>query len=295
MLKYTRKKILRGLVNFSKMAIIKAENLSFSYSNKKKAIDNINIEIAEGEYIAVIGKNGSGKSTFARLLNGLLTPTSGDVIVDGVNTKDKKNLLSVRKTVGVVFQNPDNQLVASIVEDDVAFGVENIGLKREEMIERVNFALDAVNMQEFKRSTSSKLSGGQKQRVAIAGVLAVMPRVLVLDESTSMLDPKGREEVISVAEKLNKEKGITVITVTHYMDEIIRCDKVIVLDEGKIALIGTPKEVFSGENELKRFNLDVPLVTKIARALERGGIGVDKNAIKKEELAEAICKSFQRD
>ncbi len=276
------------------MAIIKAENASFSYSDGFKAIDNLNIEISSGEYIAVIGKNGSGKSTFARLLNGLITPTNGSIIVDGIDTKDKKSLQRVRKTVGVVFQNPDNQLVASIVEDDIAFGAENIGVKREEIEKRVEFALSAVNMTEFRKRSSSRLSGGQKQRVAIAGVLALMPEVLVLDESTSMLDPKGREEVITVTEKLNKEKGMTIITVTHYMDEIIRADRVIVLDSGKVVMQGTPKEIFSKREELERFNLAVPLSTKMAQKLYDSGVAITENIINKEQLAEALCKLMQR-
>ena len=276
------------------MAVIKAENVSFSYSDGVKAIDNVNIEISSGEYVAVIGKNGSGKSTFARLLNGLITPTGGSLTVDGISTHDKKSLQKIRKTVGVVFQNPDNQLVASIVEDDIAFGAENIGVKRDEIEKRVEFALSAVNMTEFRKRSSSRLSGGQKQRVAIAGVLALMPEVLVLDESTSMLDPQGREEVIAVTEKLNKEKGMTIITVTHYMDEIIRADRVIVLDSGKVVMQGTPKEIFSKREELERFNLAVPLSTKMAQKLYDNGVDITEDIINKEQLAEALCKLMQR-
>lgn len=276
------------------MSIIKAQNLTYRYGTGVTAIKDVSLEISDGEFIAIIGHNGSGKSTLARLFNGLLTPTQGEVIVNGINTKDESRIFDVRKTVGVIFQNPDNQLVASIVEDDVAFGAENIGLSREEIGKRIDFALDTVNMQNFRYSTPTKLSGGQKQRIAIAGVLAIMPKVLVMDESTAMLDPIGREEVLSVVKRLNKEQGVTVINITHYMDEIIHADKVFVMDGGKVAFSGTPEEVFSREDDLKRLGLAIPLSAKIGRLLQKQGVLEQKNILDKKSLGDELCKLFPK-
>ena len=276
------------------MAIIEAKGLTYYYDKQSRALSNVDICVEEGSFTAIIGHNGSGKSTLARLFNGLLTPTSGTVTVNGLDTKDKKSLFDIRKTVGVVFQNPDNQLVASIVEDDVAFGVENIGLDRQEMIKRVDYALTTVGMQKFKNATPTRLSGGQKQRIAIAGVLAIMPKVLILDESTAMLDPVGRDEVMSVVKKLNKERGMTVIHITHYMDEIIDADKVIVLADGKVVLTGTPQSVFAKKEELLALGLNVPLSTEIATRLAINGIKLNKQILDKQDLGEALCELLQK-
>ena len=276
------------------MSIIKAQNLTYRYGTGVTAVKNVSLEISDGDFIAIIGHNGSGKSTLARLFNGLLTPTQGDVVVDGINTKDESRIFDVRKTVGVIFQNPDNQLVASIVEDDVAFGAENIGLSREEIGKRIDFALKTVNMENFRHSTPTRLSGGQKQRIAIAGVLAIMPKVLVMDESTAMLDPVGREEVLSVVKRLNKEQGVTVINITHYMDEIIHADKVFVMDGGSVAFAGTPSEVFSREDELKRLGLAIPLSAKIGRLLQKQGVLGQNDILDKKTLGDELCKLFPK-
>lgn len=271
------------------MALLKVENVSFSYDKKIPVIKNVSLAVEEGEYVAVIGHNGSGKSTLAKLFNALVLPDSGEVIVDGLSTTDKKSVYEIRKSVGVVFQNPDNQLVASIVEDDVAFGPENLGVKREEIGKRIDFALKAVGMEKFRHSSPTRLSGGQKQRIAIAGVLALMPKILVLDESTAMLDPKGRKEVLSVVEKLNKEQKVTVINVTHYMEEVVRADKVYVINDGKIALSGTPEEIFSHKQELKNFGLELPLASVIADKLIEKGVNLPQGILTEERLAEELC------
>ena len=271
------------------MALLKVENASFSYDKKIPVIKNVSLAVEEGEYVAVIGHNGSGKSTLAKLFNALVLPDSGEVIVDGLSTADKKSVYDIRKSVGVVFQNPDNQLVASIVEDDVAFGPENLGVKREEIGRRIDFALKAVGMEKFRHSSPTRLSGGQKQRIAIAGVLALMPKILVLDESTAMLDPKGRKEVLSVVEKLNKEQKVTVINVTHYMEEVVRADKVYVINDGKIALSGTPEEIFSHKQELKNFGLELPLASVIADKLIEKGVNLPQGILTEERLAEELC------
>ena len=271
------------------MALLKVENVSFSYDKKIPVIKNVSLAVEEGEYVAVIGHNGSGKSTLAKLFNALVLPDSGEVIVDGLSTADKKSVYEIRKSVGVVFQNPDNQLVASIVEDDVAFGPENLGVKREEIGRRIDFALKAVGMEKFRHSSPTRLSGGQKQRIAIAGVLALMPKILVLDESTAMLDPKGRKEVLSVVEKFNKEQKVTVINVTHYMEEVVRADKVYVINDGKIALSGTPEEIFSHKQELKNFGLELPLASVIADKLIEKGVNLPQGILTEERLAEELC------
>ena len=269
---------------------ISVNGVSFSYDKKTDAIKNLTFSVEKGDYIAVIGHNGSGKSTLARLLNGLLKPDQGEVIVDGLLVGDKKTLFEVRKRVGVVFQNPDNQLVASIVEDDVAFGPENLGVPRKEIAERIDFALSAVGMQEFRKSTPSRLSGGQKQRIAIAGVLALKPDVLILDESTAMLDPKGRKEVLSVVKQLNKEQGVTVIAITHYMEEVTDADRVLVMDDGKLVMDGTPAQIFARADEIKALGLELPLARYIADKLIKKGLELPQNILTEQELEEALCK-----
>ena len=272
------------------MSIIELENVSFSYDGEKTAVKNLNIKVEQGEYLAVIGHNGSGKSTLARLMNALIIPDQGKITVDGFCSSDKKSLFEIRKRVGVVFQNPDNQLVASIVEDDVAFGPENIGVKREDIKKRIDFALSAVGMEKFRKSSPARLSGGQKQRIAIAGVLALLPKVLILDESTAMLDPAGRKEILSVVKKLNREQGVTVIAVTHYMDEVVEADRVIVLSKGEIALSGTPSEIFAEKERIKGLGLELPIPAYIAEKFREKGLSLDGKMLSLEELEEALCK-----
>ena len=276
------------------MALLTVENVSFSYDKKHNVVKNVNLSVEEGEYIAIIGHNGSGKSTLAKLMNALVKPDSGVVTVDGFSSNDKKAVFEMRKRVGVVFQNPDNQLVASIVEDDIAFGPENLGVKREEIKERIDFALSAVGMQDFKKSSPTRLSGGQKQRIAIAGVLALKPKILVLDESTAMLDPQGRKEVLSVVEKLNKEQGVTVINITHYMDEVVKADKVYVINDGEIALSGTPAQIFERKEQIKAYGLELPLSTVIAQKLVDFGVPVNPKTLTEEELEKELCALLQK-
>jgi energy-coupling factor transport system ATP-binding protein len=271
------------------MSLINLENVSFSYDKKNSVIKNVSLEINEGEYCAIIGHNGSGKSTIAKLMNALVLPDQGQVTVCGMDSKDKKKVFDIRKTVGVVFQNPDNQLVASIVEDDVAFGPENLGVKREEIGERIDFALSSVGMEKYRRSSPMHLSGGQKQRIAIAGVLALKPKVLVLDESTAMLDPQGRKEVLSVVEKLNKEQGVTLVNITHYMDEVVRADKVVVINDGQIAMCGTPQEIFKRKDELNGYGLELPLASVLADQLIAKGLPLPEGILTEERLAEELC------
>lgn len=272
------------------MDAVTIKNLTFSYENEPSpCIKGLDLTVREGEFLAVIGRNASGKSTLARLINGLISPLSGEIEVFGLKNTDKESLFEIRKTVGIVFQNPDNQMVASIVEDDVAFGTENIGLDRESMGDRIEFALKATGTDKFRESMASRLSGGQKQRVAIAGVLAVKPRILILDESTSMLDPRGREEVMEVVRRLNQEENMTVITITHYMDEVVDCDRVAVLIGGRIEKIGTPEEIFSDNDLLKKAGLEPPIPMKIAQRLSKMGIPVP-TPLKKEDLLESLLK-----
>lgn len=252
-----------------------------------RALRNVSFSVEKGEFVALAGMNGSGKSTLAKLLNGLFTPSSGDVLIDGINTRDEERTFDVRRKAGMVFQNPDNQMVATIIEDDVAFGPENLGIPREEIIERVDWALDAVEMSEFRTRSASKLSGGQKQRVAIAGVLAMKPDILILDESTSMLDPEGRAEIMDVAKKLNAS-GITVISITHNMDEAAQADRVIVLRKGRLVLDGTPKEVFASP-EVEACGLALPPPTEIARMLSERGFGFSETVTDEDALVEGIC------
>lgn len=271
------------------MALLQAENVSFSYDKKHNVIKNVSLSVEEGEYVAIIGHNGSGKSTLAKLFNGLIKPDEGNIVVDGFSAAEKKNLFEIRRRVGVVFQNPDNQLVASIVEDDVAFGPENIGVPRKEIEERINFALSAVGMEKFRHSSPNRLSGGQKQRIAIAGVLALKPKILVLDESTAMLDPQGRKEVLGVVKKLNREQNVTVITITHYMDEVVCADKVYVVNDGTIAMSGKPEEIFKRKEELKNYGLELPLAAVIADKLIDEGVPLPDGILTEEKLAEELC------
>lgn len=270
------------------MKAIEFKNVNFSYGSGAFSIVDMNFSVKEGEFVAVLGHNGSGKSTLARLSNGLLTADRGEIRVFDHVLGDK-NLFEIRKDVGIVFQNPDNQTVASIVEDDVAFGAENVGVPRKEIGERIDFALKAVGMEEYRNATVSRLSGGQKQRVAIAGVLALKPRVIVLDESTAMLDPRGRKEIISVVKKLNWEEHITVLLITHFMEEALMADRAIVMDKGAIVMEGAPADIFERHEELLKYNLALPRIGKICKALQAGGMDVS-DTLDIETLAEEIAK-----
>ncbi len=271
------------------MPILSLENVSFSYDKINPVIKNVSLSVEEGEYVAIIGHNGSGKSTLAKLFNALVKPDSGSVMVDGILPTDKKGTFETRRRVGVVFQNPDNQLVASIVEDDVAFGPENLGVKREEIGKRIDFALSAVGMEKFRKSSPTRLSGGQKQRIAIAGVLALQPKILVLDESTAMLDPIGRKEVLEVVKKLNKEQKTTVINITHYMDEVVDCDKVFVINDGQIALSGTPSEIFKEKEKLNEMGLELPFSARLAERLIERGVKIPSGVLTERELKDLLC------
>ncbi len=276
------------------MSIINIKDVSFKYQeDSPNVIDGLSLTVEKGEFICVLGKNGSGKSTLAKLLNGMLLPNSGDITIFDMDVKDKNSIFDIRKKVGVVFQNPDNQMVATIVEDDIAFGPENIGLSREEIGERIDFALNSTAMQNYRDAMGQRLSGGQKQRVAIAGVLAIKPDVLVLDESTSMLDAKGRKEVMDVVKRLNND-GMTVISITHYMDEAVDASRVIVLNKGKIVKDGTPLEVFKNSTELENYGLDLPRSTYIAEKLKSYGIPLEDGILTAEKLEEDLCKLFQK-
>ncbi len=255
------------------------------------ALNGIDFSVEEGEFVAVLGHNGSGKSTLARLINGLLTPTEGQISVLGKQVVEGKGIFEIRKNVGIVFQNPDNQTVASIVEDDVAFGPENVGISRKEIGERIDFALNAVGMQEYRNATTSRLSGGQKQRIAIAGVLALKPRIMILDEATAMLDPRGRKEVLDVVLRLNKEEGITVLLITHFPEEAMLADRAIVMNKGEIVMQGVPSEILCKEEELETYNLTLPTPVKICRALRRGGLQV-KDCLNPNEIADEIANAF---
>ena len=280
-------------LNYKIMKAIKLEGVTFSYPNHNTpVIKNLSLSVDKGEFLCVLGENGSGKSTLSRLINGLLLPSSGTVEVFGLDTKNRDTVYEIRKNVGMVFQNPDNQMIATIVEDDIAFGPENLGISREEIAKRIDFALKSVNMEKFKRVAGQKLSGGQKQRIAIAGALAVMPEILILDESTAMLDPLGREEVLSVVKNLN-DNGMTVILITHYMDEALLADRVIVLSDGELKIEGTPTEVFKNP-EVKNYGLDLPRPYYIAQQLIKNGLPINANVFTKEELSEELCKLFQK-
>ena len=274
-------------------AFIEFQDVTFGYPNEDGAvsedvIEHFNLKIEKGSFVAVLGHNGCGKSTVAKLCNAIEVPISGKVLVDGADTADEEKTLDIRKKVGVVFQNPDNQIVATIVEDDVAFGPENLGIEPGEIRRRVDEALRNVGMYDFRLFEPHKLSGGQKQRVAIAGIIAMKPDCIVLDEPTAMLDPRGRREVMSTVKRLNKEFGITVIFITHYMDEAAKADRVVVMDKGKIVLDASPREVFSNDEKLKRIGLDVPQATAISKTLSKDGIKIPDNALDIDELFENI-------
>ena len=277
------------------MKAVSFENVKFSYREEdgEFAVNGVTLSVEEGEFVAVLGRNGSGKSTLAKMINALLVPTEGTVTVFGLDTSEQKNTFEIRKSAGMVFQNPDNQTVASVVEDDVAFGPENIGVPREEIGERITAALEAVGMTEFRHATPSRLSGGQKQRIAIAGVLAIQPKIMILDESTAMLDPKGRREVMDVVKKLNKEQGMTVILITHFMEEALEAERAVVMHRGEVVMDGTPEEIFARADELETYNLTLPRAAYICRRLQEAGMPVG-NAFNAEELAEAICASLQK-
>ena len=286
--------------------IIKTENLSFTYrdgdidemeSEEIPALKSVSLTIKEGEYISVLGHNGSGKSTLAKLLNLILIPSSGKIYIDGKDVSDEKlsedEVFEVRKKIGMIFQNPDNQIVATVVEEDVAFGVENLGLPREEIRRRVVNALNLVGMQDYARHAPHKLSGGQKQRVAIAGIIAMRPRVIIFDESTAMLDPIGRKSVIEIMEKLNREENITVINITHYMEEAARADRVVVINDGEMLLDGTPKEVFANVDLLHKIGLESPQTTELLYSLKKFGLDVNVYSIGQEECIETIVSALQ--
>lgn len=282
--------------------IIEVKNVTYYYpvyegddvqlsKEKKRGVSDITFDIYEGEFLCIVGHNGSGKSTLAKLLNGLLHPNRGNVVVnETLNTKKESDLFEIRKTVGMVFQNPDNQMVTSIVEDDVAFGPENIGIPQPEIIERVEWALKTVNMLDFRRKTPFKLSGGQKQRIAIAGVLAIKPNVLVLDEATAMLDPEGRREVLGVIKELNQKSKITIVLITHFMDEVLNADRAIVMNDGKILTYGTPKELFSKPEMLHSVGLDTPRIMQLAEKLRQGGVKLPENIFTVGELEAELCQ-----
>lgn len=279
------------------MGIIKATKLIFDYVRRdeeenieevNRAIDDMDLEIEKGTFVAILGHNGSGKSTFAKQINGILTPTEGTVLVSGMDTADDEQIWEIRKKAGMVFQNPDNQIIGNVVEEDVGFGPENIGVATEDIWKRVDESLEAVGMLAYRYKSPNKLSGGQKQRVAIAGVMAMRPECIILDEPTAMLDPNGRKEVIRTVRALNQKEGITVLLITHYMEEVIHADRVIVMDDGKIVMDGTPREVFSNVGELKKYRLDVPQVTELAYELREAGLDIPKGILTQKELMDSL-------
>lgn len=275
-------------------AMIKIDNVTYEYTTVEDkefaALKDVSLEIKKGEFLVILGHNGSGKSTLAKLMNALLLPTKGKVYVNGMDTTDENKVWDIRQTAGMVFQNPDNQLVATIVEEDVAFGPENQGVEPKEIRRRVDEALDIVEMGHYKKHAPHLLSGGQKQRIAIAGILAMNPDCIVLDEPTAMLDPSGRKEVMSTIEKLNKEEKKTVVHITHYMDEAVNADRIIVMEEGQIVLEGTPKQVFSQVEKLKKLGLDVPQVTELVYELRKEGINLPADILTVEELVGLLCQ-----
>ncbi|WP_346698892.1 energy-coupling factor transporter ATPase [Catenibacillus scindens] len=279
------------------MNIVKAAHLIYDYITQddetgeetvSRAIDDVDLDISAGDFIAILGHNGSGKSTLAKHMNALLLPTGGAVWIKNMDTRDESQVWDIRQTAGMVFQNPDNQIIGSIVEEDVGFGPENIGVPTDEIWQRVNESLEAVGMTEYRQHSPNKLSGGQKQRVAIAGVMAMRPECIVLDEPTAMLDPNGRKEVLKTVRKLNKESGVTVILITHYMDEVILADKVFVMDDGKIVMDGTPREIFSQVEMLKSLRLDVPQVTELAYELKKAGVPLPDGILTIDEFVQAL-------
>ena len=281
------------------MGIVKAKNLTFEYIRRDedgnvegitKAVDNVSIDIKQGDFVAVLGHNGSGKSTFAKHLNALVMPTEGTVWVDGMDTREEENTLKVRQTAGMVFQNPDNQIVGTLVDEEVGFGPENIGVPTEEIWERVEKSLKAVGMYAFRNQSPNKLSGGQKQRVAIAGIVAMKPKCIVLDEPTAMLDPLGRKDVLNVLHELNRQENVTVILITHNMEEVIDIDKLYVMDDGKLVMSGTPREIFSQVEKLKKLRLDVPHVTELAYELQKEGVPLKNGILTSEEFTEELIR-----
>ena len=279
------------------MGIIRASRLIFEYIRRdeedrveevNRAIDQVDVDIKKGDFVAVLGHNGSGKSTFAKHINGILLPTEGTVWISDMDTKEDKYIWDVRKTAGMVFQNPDNQIIGNIVEEDVGFGPENLGVPTEEIWRRVDESLEDVGMSAYRMKSPNKLSGGQKQRVAIAGVMAMKPQCIVLDEPTAMLDPNGRKEVVRTVRELNRKEGITVLLITHYMEEVVDADRVIVMDGGKIVMDGTPREIFSQVEQLKAYRLDVPQVTELAYELKKAGMPLPDGILTREELLEHL-------
>ena len=275
--------------------MIECRNLVFKYTasenqEEKIAINDVNLQITEGEFIAILGHNGSGKSTMAKHMNALLIPTDGKMLVNKMDTSDMNNLWNIRETAGMVFQNPDNQLVATIVEEDVAFGPENLGVPPEEIRKRVDEALERVGMSEYKKHAPHLLSGGQKQRIAIAGILAMQPKCIIFDDPTAMLDPSGRKEVLDTIIDLNRNYGITVILITHYMDEAAKADRIVVMDKGKLILDGKPRDVFSNVEKMKNIGLDVPQVTELSYELQKVGINIDTRILDVNEMVNAICQ-----
>ena len=286
------------------MGIIEAAKLAFEYKKYDengeveetiRAVDGVNLDVKKGDFVAILGHNGSGKSTLAKQINAILTPTDGTLYVDGMDVRDEKNIWEVRKTAGMVFQNPDNQIIGTVVEEDVGFGPENIGVPTDEIWQRVEESLKAVGLLKYRHHSPNKLSGGQKQRVAIAGVVAMEPKCIVLDEPTAMLDPNGRADVIRTAHELNQKKGVTIILITHYMEEVVGADKVIVMDKGKVVMQGTPREIFSQVGKLKEYRLDVPQVTILADLLRQSGLDIPLGVLTREELVGHILRIAQID
>lgn len=281
------------------MNIIKAVNLVFDYIRRdeegqveevKRALDHVNLEIEKGSFVAILGHNGSGKSTFAKQINGILSPTDGTLFVSEMDTRDEAHLWDIRKNAGMVFQNPDNQIIGTVVEEDVGFGPENMGIPTDDIWKRVNDSLEKVGMTAYRYQSPNKLSGGQKQRVAIAGVMAMRPRCIILDEPTAMLDPNGRKEVLEAVRELNRREKVTVILITHYMEEVIHADRVYVMDSGNVVMQGNPKEIFSQVDTLKAYGLDVPQVTLLAYELKKSGVDVPDGILTTEELVSALCQ-----
>lgn len=279
------------------MGIIKTSKLVHEFIRRDEegnvdsittALDKVDLDIKEGQFIAILGHNGSGKSTLAKHINALLTPGEGTIWVDGMDVSEEKNVIPVRKTAGMVFQNPDNQIIASVVEEDVGFGPENIGVPTDEIWQRVDHALKSVGMTKYRTHSPNKLSGGQKQRVAIAGVVAMEPKCIVFDEPTAMLDPNGRKEVIATAHELNRKKGVTILLITHYMEEVVDADYVYVMEKGKIIMDGTPRQIFSRVDELKEHRLDVPQITLVADELKKAGLDIPDGILRREELVDAL-------
>lgn len=279
------------------MSLIKTKNLSFDYIRRDeegnvegitRAVDEVSLEIEQGQFIAILGHNGSGKSTFAKHLNALLYPTEGEIWIDGKSSNEAANIWDIRQTAGMIFQNPDNQIIGQVVEEDVGFGPENMGVPTEEILRRVEESLKTVGMWEYRKHSPNKLSGGQKQRISIAGVIAMHPKCIIMDEPTAMLDPQGRKEVIRAARALNEVEKMTVILITHYMEEVIYADKVFVMDKGKVAMEGTPREIFSQVNRLKELRLDVPQVTLLAYELKKRGINLPDGILTTEELVKCL-------